>query len=113
MRKFIAIFTYSSGSWARMINSPDDRGRALQQLLESVGGSLECIYWELGSRDGYFIVDLPDSVTAEALIAAMTRTGAFKTVEAHELLTQQQLIASLDLAKDVAQVYQVPGGQQA
>jgi hypothetical protein len=30
MRKYITIFTYSSGSWARMINSPGDRTAAVQ-----------------------------------------------------------------------------------
>ncbi len=111
MRKYITNFTYSSGSWARMINSPGDRTEAAQQMMEALGGSLECIYWELGTHDGYSIVNLPDTVSAEALIAATTKTGAFKTMEAHELLTQQQLIATLDLARDVAQVFEAPGQQ--
>jgi len=111
MRKYITNFTYSSGSWARMISSPGDRTTAAQQTLESIGGSLECLYWELGTHDGYSIVNLPDTVSAEALIAAMTKTGAFKTMEAHELLTQQQLFATLDLARDAAQVFEAPGQQ--
>ncbi len=109
MTKYIAIFSYSNGSWARMIDSPGDRTTAVQELLESLGGSLECLYWQLGTHDGYAIGDVPDSVTAEAVAAAMTKTGAFKSVEAHELLTQQQFNATLDLAKDAAQVYEVPG----
>ena len=52
MRKYITIFTYSSGSWARMINSPGDRTTAVHQTTESLGGSLESIYWELGTHDG-------------------------------------------------------------
>jgi uncharacterized protein with GYD domain len=109
MPKYIAIFSYSSGSWARMINSPGDRTTVVQHTLESLGGTLECLYWQMGTHDGYAIGDVSDSVTAEALAAAMTKTGAFKSVEAHELLTQQQLIESLDLASDAAQVYEVPG----
>jgi uncharacterized protein with GYD domain len=92
-----------------MINSPGDRTAAARQVLESFGGSLECLYWQLGSQDGYAIGDVPDSVTAEAVAAATSRSGSFKSVEAHELLTQQQLIETLDLAKDAAQVYDVPG----
>lgn len=111
MRKYITNFTYSSGSWARMINSPGDRTTAAQQTLESLGGSLDCIYWELGTHDGYSIVNLSDTVSAEALIAALTKTGAFKSVEAHELLTQQQLRTTLDLARDAGQVFEAPGQQ--
>jgi uncharacterized protein with GYD domain len=109
MPKYIAIFSYSSGSWARMINTPDDRTSVVQRTLESLGGSLECLYWQLGSHDGYAIGDVPDSVTAEALEEAMTKTGAFKSLDTHELLTQQQLIDTLHLARDAAQVYEAPG----
>jgi uncharacterized protein with GYD domain len=109
MTKYITIFSYSSGSWARMINHPGDRTTAVRELLESLGGSLECLYWQLGTHDGYAIGDVPDAVTAEAVAAAMTKSGAFKSVEAHELLTQQQLIETLTLARDAAQVYEVPG----
>jgi uncharacterized protein with GYD domain len=110
MPKYIAIFTYSSGSWARMINSLDgDQTTVVQRTLESVGGSLECLYWQMGSHDGYCIFDAPDSVTAEAVEQAMTKTGAFKSMETHELLTQEQLIDSLHLARDAAQVYEAPG----
>ena len=56
-------------------------------------------------------MNLPDTVRAEALITAMTKTGAFKSVEAHELLTQQQLITTLDLARDAGQVFEAPGQQ--
>jgi uncharacterized protein with GYD domain len=111
MPKYIIFSTYSSGSWARMINSPGDRTTAVRHTMESLGGSLECVYWERGTRDGYAIADLPDSVTAGALKAMLTKTGAFKSVETHELLTQQQLRETLDLAKDAAQVYEVPGEQ--
>jgi uncharacterized protein with GYD domain len=84
---------------------------AARHTTESLGGSLECIYWGRGTRDGYAIADLPDSVTAGALKATLTRTGAFKSVETHELLTQQQLRETLDLARGAKQVYEVPGEQ--
>jgi uncharacterized protein with GYD domain len=109
MPKYIAIFSYSNGSWARMISSPSDRITVVQETLEALGGSLECLYWQLGTHDGYAIGDVPDSVTAEALGAALIKTGAFKSMEGHELLTQQQLMQTLDLARDAGQVYEVPG----
>jgi uncharacterized protein with GYD domain len=107
--KYIVIFTYSSGSWARMIDNPGDRTTAVQRTLESLGGSLECLYWEIGTHDGYAIAELPDSVSAEAFERAMSKAGALKSIETHELLTQKQLIDTLHLARDVAQVYEVPG----
>ena len=85
MPKYIQIFNYSSGSWARMIDSlGGDQTTAVQRTLESLGGSLECMYWQVGSHDGYAIFDVPDSVTAEAVEQAMTKTGAFKSMETHQ-----------------------------
>ncbi len=109
MSKYMTLFTYSSGSWARLINSPGDRVAAARDLVESLGGSLDCIYWLLGTNDGVVIEDLPDSVTAEAVTTAVSKTGAFKSVETHELLTAQQITDALVLARDASQVYKVPG----
>ncbi len=111
MPKYITTMRYSPGLWARMINSPGDRTKALRGMMEALGGSLDCLYWQFGTEDALAIVDLPDSVSASALTAAVTKTGAFKKVETHELLNQEQLLETLDLAKDAAQVFEVPGQQ--
>jgi hypothetical protein len=92
MPKYFANFTYSSGSWARLINSPEDRTAAAQN-----------------SEDGMAIADFPDSVSASAVEAAIFKTGAFGSVDGHELLTQQQIRDRLVLAKDASQAYEVPG----
>jgi uncharacterized protein with GYD domain len=109
MPKYLTNFTYSSGSWARMINSPGDRTTAAQEVVEALGGTLECIYWSTDSHDGLSIADYPDTVAASAVQTAINKTGAFKSVDVHELLTRQQLSERLVLARDAAQAFQVPG----
>jgi hypothetical protein len=63
----------------------------------------------MDSEDGLAIAEFPDSVAASAVQAAIVKTGAFKSVEMHELLTKQQLRERLVLARDATQVYEVPG----
>jgi uncharacterized protein with GYD domain len=109
MPKYLATFTYSSGSWARLINTPEDRTAAAHNVVEALGGTLECIYWGMDSEDGLAIADFPDSVAASAVQTAIIKTGAFKSVDTHELLTQQQLQERLVLARDASQAYEVPG----
>jgi uncharacterized protein with GYD domain len=111
MAKYALFFSYTSDAWARMINNPGDRTSAVRQLVDSLGGTLECVYWMLGDRDGIVIADLPDSATAAAVSIAVTSTGAFKHAETRQLLTQQQLGQALEKAKNLAQVYQPPGQQ--
>ncbi len=111
MAKHVIFFSYSSDTWARMINSPGDRTAAVRQVLASIGGSLESVYWMFGTHDGIVILDVPDSVSAAAVSVAVTSTGAFKHLETHELLTQEQLGQVLQQAKDATQRYQPPGRQ--
>jgi uncharacterized protein with GYD domain len=107
--KFVMVFTYSSASWARMLKVPEDRASAVAALLEHLGGSLESIYWEVETASAYVIADLPDSVSAAAVIAAATKTGAFREVHVHEVLTQDQLRDMVALAQSSDQVYRPPG----
>jgi uncharacterized protein with GYD domain len=111
MPKYLVRMSYSPGSWARMIYSHGDRTQAMRRVMEALGGSLDCLYWQSGTEDALAIVELPDTISANALTAASTKTGAFKSVETYELLTQEQLLAILDMARDVAEVFEVPGQQ--
>ncbi len=109
MPKYLLHMSYSSASWARMISNPGDRTSALRNVLESLGGSLDSLHWQLGAQDALAIVDLADSVTAAALTTVVVKAGAFKTVDAHELLTQEQLLDVLALAKGTAESFEIPG----
>jgi uncharacterized protein with GYD domain len=109
MPKYITYMSYSSGSLARMMSQPGDRHRALERVIEALGGTLESVYWQLETEDSLTIADLPDSVCAGALNTAIAKTGAFKNVETHELMTQRQMVDILSLARDAARVFEVPG----
>jgi len=109
MAKYAMFFTYTSDAWARMLSSPGDRAAAARQLVEAAGGSLECIYWMLGERDGLAIVDVPDSASAAAVHLAVTSTGSFESNEAYELLTQDQLDETFARARNLLPAFQAPG----
>lgn len=109
MPKFVMKFTYSSASWARMLAIPDDRTSAVAAMLEHLDGKLIDMYWELEDGAAYVIGELPDSLSAAAAITAATKTGAFKDVHVHQLLTQDQLREVVVLARSLEDVYRPPG----
>jgi uncharacterized protein with GYD domain len=109
--KYVTFFTYTSETWARMIQSPGDRTAAVRQLADSVGGSLERVYWMFGAQDGFVIFDAPDSTSAAAVSVAAGSTGAFKKLETHELLSQEQLGEVLSRSKAAVEAYRPPGQQ--
>ena len=63
-----------------MITSHGDRTKALRRMMEALGGSLESMYWQFGTEDSVAVGELPDSVSASALHAAVIKTGAFMRV---------------------------------
>jgi hypothetical protein len=81
--------------------------------MESLGGTLECMYWRMDSQDGVLIANFNDSVAVSAVQTAILKTGAVKSLDVYELLTKQQLRERLVLARDATQVYEVPGGHPA
>ena len=89
MGKYIFTAQYSIGSWARMARSSDHRTAA-------DGGSV-------------VIVELPDSVSARTVANTAFKTGAFTSVKAQELLTQDQLSDTLTLTQSAQQAYEAPG----
>jgi uncharacterized protein with GYD domain len=109
MPKFIMTFSYSNASWARMLKVADDRRKAVAGLMEHLNGSLELMYWGVESGQAYVIVELPDSVSATAALTIATETGAFKDVQVHEVLTQEQLRDVVALAKSSEGYYPPPG----
>ena len=109
MGKYMFTAHYSSGSWARMVKSSDDRTAVLRSLVESLGGSLEQLYWTAHDGAAHAIADLPDSVSASTVANTAYKTGAFTSVTAQELLTQDQLSDTLTLTQSAQQFFEAPG----
>lgn len=109
MGKYLLTGRYSSGSWARLVNSSDDRTAAVRSLIESLGGSLDLMYWTANDVTVHAIAEFPDAVSAKAFVTTTFKSGAFTNVEARELLTQDQLRDTLMLARSADEFYQVPG----
>ena len=52
------------------------RRRAVEQLAEGLGGSLEVFYYAFGSDDYFIIAELPDNLDAAAISVMVNSTGA-------------------------------------
>src|SRR5688572_4157045 len=85
MARFITFFSYTGDSMKAMVERPSDRSAATKALVESLGGTLEAFYWMQGKHDGFLISNLPDGVTAAALVGAVGSTGAVEGLETHQI----------------------------
>jgi uncharacterized protein with GYD domain len=109
MAKFAVFFSYKPETWDQMLIKPGDRSAAVQQLASSVGGTMESLYYMLGDRDGFVVVDVPDTTAAAALSLAVTSSGAFSHVETRQLIAAQDLPSVLETAATARESYRRPG----
>ncbi len=109
MQKFAIFFTYSPEAWKAMTENPQDRSIAVKQLVEGVGGKLECFYWMSGAFDGFSVIELPDGQSAGAFAAIVKATGSLQHYETHMLTSMNDAVAMLKKAQAATKSYRPPG----
>jgi uncharacterized protein with GYD domain len=104
---YLTRFSYTPETWARLIDNPEDRRKAAQEYIESVGGKLHGFWYAFGEHDGYNLWEAPDNVSMSAVVLAIAGGGALSSVETTVLLTVDETMEALSKAQQVA--YRAPG----
>jgi uncharacterized protein with GYD domain len=107
MPLYLSRFSYTAETWARLIGSPEDRRKAAQSYIESVGGALHGFWYAFGEHDAYTIWEAPDNVSMAAVALAITGGGALSSLETTVLLTVEETMDALRQAQQVG--YRAPG----
>lgn len=108
MPRFITFFSYTAEAAKAMIERPSDRSAAGKALAESLGGRQEAFYWMQGEHDGFLISNVPDGVTAAALVAAVSSTGAVERLETHQIFDRDEQDAIVKQAATARKAYKPP-----
>ena len=107
MPLYLTRFSYTPETWARLIGNQEDRRKAAQSYIESVGGKLHGFWYAFGAHDGYTLWEAPDNVSMAAVALAITAGGALSSYETTVLLTVDETMEALRKAKQVG--YRAPG----
>lgn len=107
MTLYLSKFSYTPQTWARLIDNPEDRAKAAQSYIESVGGRLHGFWYAFGTHDGYTIWEAPDNVSMAAVALAINGGGALSSLETTVLLTVDETMEALRTATRVQ--YKPPG----
>ena len=104
--KYLVKASYSTdGIKGVLKEGGSSRVAAVEQLTQSLGGSVDAFYFAFGRSDVYVIFDLPDNASAAALAAAVGASGASSSYETVVLLSP----AEIDEAMKKAVSYRPPG----
>jgi uncharacterized protein with GYD domain len=87
MPKYMFRASYTPAGAAGVLKEGGSaRLKAVQALVESVGGKVEAAYWAMGADDFILIADAPDTAAAAAASLTVGASGA-ASVTTSELLT--------------------------
>ena len=107
MSLYLTKFSYTPETWARLTKNPEDRRKAAQTYIESVGGKLHGFWYAFGDHDAYNLWEAPDNVSMAAVAIAITGGGALSSLETTLLLTVDETLDALRKAKAIQ--YRPPG----
>lgn len=110
MHYYLGMYKYTDHAIEAMIENPQDRTSATRKLIEGLGGKLDGLYFYAtsGDWDSIVIVELPDSVTAEALYMTVQTSGNFQKQVLIPLVTGEQFKAAMEKAQRAKTGYTPP-----
>jgi uncharacterized protein with GYD domain len=95
MAKYLIRGNYvGDGIKGLMSDGGSKRRQAAAAAIESVGGSLDCMYYAFGETDVFAICDLPDDASAVAISLLINSTGAIK-LSMTPLMTPEDVDAAM------------------
>jgi uncharacterized protein with GYD domain len=107
MPLYLSRFSYTPETWAKLISKPEDRRKAAQTYIESVGGKLQGFWYAFGTHDGYTLWEAPDNVSMAAGVISIGGVGAVNSLETTVLLSVDETIDAMRKAKQIQ--YRPPG----
>lgn len=79
MPKFLFQGSYTEAGLKGLLKDGGSKRRAAaEQVIRSIGGTLEAYYFAFGDNDFYLIADVPDNVSAAAGALVTNASGAIK-----------------------------------
>jgi uncharacterized protein with GYD domain len=107
MPLYLTKFSYTPETWARLIANPEDRRKAAETYIESVGGKLHGFWYGFGTHDGYNLWEAPDNVSMAAVALAIGSGGALSSLDTTVLMSVEETLEALGKAGQIK--YRAPG----
>jgi uncharacterized protein with GYD domain len=95
MGKYLIRANYvGDGVQGLLAEGGSKRRDAAQAAIQSVGGSIDCMYYAFGDTDVYGICDFPDDASATALSLMINASGSV-SVDLTPLMTPEDVDAAV------------------
>ncbi len=108
MPHYLVQWKYKISAINVMVEAPQDRAASVKPAVEAFQGTLVGFYFCLGEYDGVAILDMPSKEAMTAFIMTVLREGALDAVKTTALLTSEDSLEAMKLARDAASGYTPP-----
>lgn len=96
---YMCSFGYTPEAWARLIEHPENREELVGRMLDEVGLKLKNLWYAFGERDGFVLIEAPDATSMAGAAVKIASSGAFRTFETTQLMTQAEALEALRFAQ--------------
>jgi uncharacterized protein with GYD domain len=94
MAHYLVQASYTTEAIAALVHKPQDRTAVVRKAVESLGGKLVGSWMSFGDQDVVLIIDMPDHVSAAAMVLAASAGGSLKSTKTTPLFTFEEATAA-------------------
>ena len=94
MAHYLVQASYTTEAIAALVHKPQDRTAVVRNAVESLGGKLVGSWMSFGDQDVVLIIDMPDNVSAAAMVLAASAGGSLKSTKTTPLFTFEEANAA-------------------
>ena len=98
MPSYLVQTSYTNEALAGLIKKPQDRTGAIRKTAEKLGGSVVGQWGSFGEYGIVVIIDMPDNVSATAMMSAIRAGGALERTKITPLFSTDEGLAALKKA---------------
>lgn len=91
--------SYTAEAWAGMVKRPQDRARAVRDVIKKMRGRMLSFHYAFGEHDAVIIAELPNNEAAAAVSIAAAAGGGVSSVKTTVLMTPAEGLAAMRKAK--------------
>ena len=92
---------YTVGAENALVDHPQNREEAARKAIKSVGGKMHSFHFAFGEYDVVIVAEMPNNVAAAAVAMATTARGALSKFHTTTLLTSEEGMEAMKMAKKV------------
>jgi uncharacterized protein with GYD domain len=99
MASYLVQASYTSEAFAALVKKPQDRASVVRAAAKKLGGSVSGLWGSFGEQDIVIILEMPDTVSAAAMMMAVNASGALKSSKITPLYSTEEGMAAAKKAQ--------------